>query len=137
MVSAQNGQLTPDTLLRIAQGTTNWRVLETFGVKADLDRLPATLHEPAGLPFVEVTIEDLRTGYAALKEDRYALRQWAQILMMCLCFDFAPLEDVPVGDDLLNGLWDLAYGDEPQAEALAAISGVALDSTAKEVATAP
>ncbi len=135
MNATKDVQLTPHTLLGIARGTRDWRVLEQFGVRAALDRLPATFEEPGGLPFVPVTVDDLRAGFAILRADAYALRQWAQIILMCGCFELAPLEDDQAGDDLLNALWGLAYGDEPQGEALAAIGAVAPTMMAKEVAS--
>ncbi len=121
MTATQTPQLTPKTLIGIARGTGDWRVLEQFGVRADLDRLPATFHQPGGLSVAQVTVDDLRAGFASHRGDAVGLRQWAQIALMCDCFDFAPIEDDPAGDLVLNALWDLAYGDQPDADALAAL----------------
>ncbi len=137
MNATKDVQLTPHTLLGIARGTRDWRVLERFGVRAALDRLPATFEEPGGLPFVPVTVDDLRAGFAILRADAYALRQWAQIILMCGCFELAPVEDDQAGDDLLNALWDLAYSDDPQGDALVAIGGVAPESSTKVIAATP
>ena len=121
MTAAQAPELTHEMLAGIVRGAVTWRVLERFGVRADLDRLPATFHQPGGLPVIQVTVDDLRAGFSSCRDDAIGLRQWAQIALMCDCFDFAPVEDDPVGDLVVTALWDLAYGDEPAPAALAAL----------------
>ena len=121
MTATPSTQLSAETLTGIVRGSVDWRVLERFGVQADIDRLPATFHQPGGFPIVLVTVDDLRAGFAAHLGDAVAMRQWAQIMLMCDSFDFAPVEEDPVGDLVLNALWDLAYGDRPGADAMAAL----------------
>lgn len=115
-----------ETFRSILRGESGWRALERYGVTAQLDRMPATYSESQPLPVVIVTVDDLRRGYSAHLGNPRALREWAQIMEMCGCYDFEPVESDPDGEEVLDALWALAFGEQPATDVLARPVGVSV-----------
>jgi hypothetical protein len=67
-----------------------------------------------------INIEDIATGFVSM-EGKNDASQWASFLLASPLIDIEHLETHPKWEDLLSGLWDLAFGYPLSDETVAAV----------------
>src|SRR4051794_30724565 len=61
---------------------------------------------------VSPTVTDVVAGIRAYQHDPAALRRWGLFMMAASCVDFDLIEDDPLGDDVIEAVWDASFSGQ-------------------------
>ena len=105
---------TTDAVLRVIRGENHWSSLQSygFGVRKEANNwwFHATIQKP-----ISITANDVADGISNLRGGPDRLQEWASFLLATDLVSFDKLETSNEGEALLNGLWDLCFGEHPTA----------------------
>jgi hypothetical protein len=111
-----------EAIKQIVRGEVKWDILQKMGLQISLieDIERKWTFPPIEFDPVPVHIEDLATGFVNM-EGKDDASQWASFLLASSLIDIELLEKYPKGLDLIEGLWDLAFGESLSDETVAAV----------------
>ncbi len=93
---------------RVVRGEDKWESLRQQGVRIDYENGEWSISPLQSDP-VPISIEDIAAGFITLFGKDEAI-EWASFLLAASpLIDLEPLQDMPHGEVLLNGLWDLSF----------------------------
>jgi hypothetical protein len=107
-----------EALLEVVRGSRPWTDLAAFGVAVRLDDGRRTLTNPRRLT-TTASARDLAQGFAKLRHDPAALREWA-FVVEAMDVELA-VEGDPAGEMLLEALWDASFGNPIDSKRIDAI----------------
>jgi len=114
-----------DLLRNIARGSESWLRLAEHGISIRFEGTGLTIDAPRGFP-VAVTAEDLASGLRRYANDLGDLRVWARVVHSSSnLFDLA-LDTHPRGEELLDLLWRLSFGEDIKPEEITTLASEVL-----------
>ena len=99
-----------ERIMSVVRGEVDPEALGELGIVADFHGGALELSEPAGLPAVVVPARSLVDGLVAHWAKRNRLREWAQIVLALNLLNFGEVQDHPLGDELLEAIWEASSG---------------------------
>jgi hypothetical protein len=107
-----------NVLRDFVRGESDSDALSAVGASLAIEDDVVRLDEPAGAPVYGATATDVAVGMLANWALGTPLRDWARVLLATGMVDLSSLEDDPLGEALLNALWDAAEGAGPSESQL-------------------
>src|SRR6185503_19707212 len=100
-----------DAVVRaIVRGERPWTDLRSLGIEFEVGLSSIRILE--GLtPPVHVDAKDVAAGLLAHSHDSDSLRDWARVVHGSIGLIELDLEDHPEGDNLLDALWRISFGE--------------------------
>ena len=92
-------------LRAVVRRSAPWTELQRLGIEIAMTPARCEIKEPPELLTFPATISDLASG---LLVDQGTSRDWARVMLGCLCIDLGELEGSAAGEHVLELLWHVA-----------------------------
>lgn len=113
-----------EAVRRVVRGELPWRELGSLGIGIVLR--PTALEVIGAGPPVVVDAADIACGWLRTCADEKAFREWARVVHGAVGLIELRLDHHPLGERVLECLWDAAFGDEVPEESVALMREVVL-----------
>jgi len=107
---SKTNSLTKDDLTRFVRGEKPWSMLLSRGVEIEFEDKKIRA-KSKGEPVIASVPEDIAAGFARLRGDAVALREWASVMLALGELDLDKLEGNAEGEVLKEALWDASFDE--------------------------
>jgi hypothetical protein len=124
---SKSNSLTKDDLTRFVRGEKPWSMLLSRGVEIEFEDKKIKA-KSKGEPVIVPIPEDIAAGFARLRGDAVALREWASVMLALGELDLDKLEENAEGEVLKEALWDASFDEAVSSRAWSLVDRLVLKS---------
>lgn len=106
-----------ELILQVVRGEKPWTDLARLGITIVFEGSATRVDNPRGMVAVAQPV-DIAQGLLEYRDRPDDLRAWARVILAGVPFLDLALDDQPVGDILLDALWDATFGRQLADEAI-------------------